>query len=67
MAAEPRYIAEGSSFDAVRELKWFNSHDLWAAFDILGEGLQQEYTWSGFRGFTIHALFVLTEVPIPLH
>ena len=43
------------------------SHDLWAAFDILGEGLQQEYTWSGFRGFTIHALFVLTEVPIPLH
>ena len=43
------------------------SHDLWAAFDILAEGLQQEYTWSGFRGFTIHALFVLTEVPIPLH
>ena len=24
MAAEPRYIAEGSSFDAVRKLKWFN-------------------------------------------
>ena len=31
-----------------------------AALDILGEGLQQQYAWSGFKGFAVHALFVLT-------
>jgi len=39
------------------------SSNLWVAFDVLGEALQQGYTWIGFKGFAILAVFMLIVIP----